>query len=203
MKWLERRNFKEGLIDLVFKKAKNRKEAGDNPHIQIPKGETVINRCSFAGDGLRYGVKNIIIPKGIIRICDYAFLHCFKLKNLVIHEGVSTIGVRSFEKCINLKNIYLPKSVTSIGDYAFETCIRLKYIIIPNGVTNIGHFILQECNSLESITIPEKYISLIHSGTLTNSKRFIFTKSYIFNYIILKSQKLLNFNLPLATITYT
>ena len=44
---ITKKEFKEGLFDLVFKEAKNREEVGDNKYIQIPKSVTSIGNSVF------------------------------------------------------------------------------------------------------------------------------------------------------------
>ena len=46
---MPKKEFKEGLFDLVFKEAKNREEVEDNKYIQIPESVTSIEDNAFAG----------------------------------------------------------------------------------------------------------------------------------------------------------
>ena len=80
---------------------------------------------------------DVIIPNGVDRIPDYAF-----------------IGPFAFEGCLKLENVELPPGVTNIEDYAFEGCKQLKKIVIPDGVVEICRYAFANCESLESVTLP-------------------------------------------------
>ena len=98
---------------------------------------------------------DITIPKGITKICDYAFVGCDTITNVVIPNSVISIGNSAFFDCSNLKNISLPNSVISIGDSAFYYCYNLKNISIPNSVVNIGAGAFSGCSNLEEVEIPD------------------------------------------------
>lgn len=98
---------------------------------------------------------DITIPKGITKICDYAFVGCDTITNVVIPNSVISIGNSAFFDCSNLKNISIPNSVTSIGDSAFYHCYNLKNISIPNSVVNIGAGAFSGCSNLEEVEIPD------------------------------------------------
>ena len=98
---------------------------------------------------------DITIPKGITKICDYAFVGCDTITNVVIPNSVISIGNSAFFDCSNLKNISIPNSVISIGDSAFYYCYNLKNISIPNSVVNIGAGAFSGCSNLEEVEIPD------------------------------------------------
>lgn len=98
---------------------------------------------------------DITIPKGITKICDYAFVGCDTITNVVIPNSVISIGNSAFFDCSNLKNISIPNSVISIGDSAFYHCYNLKNISIPNSVVNIGAGAFSGCSNLEEVEIPD------------------------------------------------
>ena len=133
---ITKKEFKEGLFDLVFKEAKNKEEVKETKYIQIPKGVTSIG--------------------------NYAFYNCNNLTSITIPKSVTSIGECAFESCKSLTSITIPDSVTSIGDYAFKNCKSLTSITIPESVTSIGTYAFWNCNSLYSITIPKQFESRIN-----------------------------------------
>ena len=98
-------------------------------------------------------LKNVVIPDGITKIADKAFVLCKKLKTVTIPNGVTSVGYMAFWDCEHLTNITIPNSVTSIGNSAFQYCKSLTSITIPNSVTSIKREAFRDCSSLTSITI--------------------------------------------------
>ncbi|MBR6645789.1 MAG: leucine-rich repeat protein [Clostridia bacterium] len=87
----------------------------------------------------RAEIVNVIIEKGIVDICDYAFYDCTALKNITIPSGVTLIGAYSFHNCRSLASVTLPSTVKTIYNHAFEYCSGLEKINIPSSVTSIGY----------------------------------------------------------------
>ena len=102
---IPKKDFKDGLFDLVFKEAKHKNEVGNNKYIQIPSSVTSIGLCAFA--------------------------NCNSLISITIPSSVTCIGDRAFANCNGLTFISIPSSVTSIGDWAFANCNGLTFISIP------------------------------------------------------------------------
>lgn len=67
----------------------------------------------------------VLIPEGITKIDNGAFLHCNRIETVSIPEGVRAIEPRTFEKHYSLKRIELPASLTWIGEDAFNYCSGL------------------------------------------------------------------------------
>ena len=133
---MPKKEFKEGLFDLVFKEAKNKEEVGENKYIQI--------------------------PDSVISIGHSAFCDCNSLTCITIPDSVTSIGVCTFYNCNSLTSITIPDSVTSIGHSAFYNCTSLTSITIPDSVTTIGDYAFENCKSLTSITIPKQFESEIN-----------------------------------------
>lgn len=61
-----------------------------------------------------------------------------KITSVIIPEGVKKIGDYAFLGCINLTNINIPSTVTEIGDSAFVGCHSVSSFDIPNKNVKIG-----------------------------------------------------------------
>ena len=118
------------LTNLIFKEGINKKDAGCNKYIKIPKSVTSVGYC--------------------------AFYNCQSLTYVIIPNSVTSIGYCAFYNC-SLNSIQIPDSVTSIGTCAFDNCSRLTSIRILPSVTSIGYYALNNCYSLKKITIPTKF----------------------------------------------
>ena len=127
-----KKEFKGGLIDLVFIKAIFPNFALDEAkHVQIPNTENnVLKSYMFENNE---NVENVIIPKGITCI-----------------EG------GSFEYCTNLKNIIIPEGVTHIEDEVFWNCENLHKLVFPKSLKHIGFNVI-ETRFITSLTIPKKF----------------------------------------------
>lgn len=98
---------------------------------------------------------DITIPKGITKICDYAFVNCETITNVVIPNSVISIGNSAFRDCYNLKNISIPNSVVNIGEGAFSGCSNLEKVEIPDGIKIIKDCTFTFCENLTTIIIPQ------------------------------------------------
>lgn len=98
---------------------------------------------------------DITIPKGITKICDYAFVNCDTITNVVIPNSVISIGDSAFNCCSNLKNISIPNSVVNIGKGAFSSCFNLEKVEIPDGIKIIKDYTFTSCEKLNTIIIPQ------------------------------------------------
>ncbi len=98
---------------------------------------------------------DITIPKGITKICDYAFENCDTITNVVIPNSVISIGDSAFNCCSNLKNISIPNSVVNIGKGAFSSCFNLEKVEIPDGIKIIKDYTFTSCEKLNTIIIPQ------------------------------------------------
>ena len=98
---------------------------------------------------------DITIPKGITKICDYAFENCDTITNVVIPNSVISIGNSAFSDCSNLKNISIPNSVVNIGKGAFSSCFNLEKVEIPDGIKIIKDCTFTSFEKLNTIIIPQ------------------------------------------------
>lgn len=88
-------------------------------------------------------IVKVKLDKRVKYICNGAFVksdcgmaYHTGLKEVIIPEGVIAIGKNAFE-CSGIDNIQLPKQLEYIGDFAFLRS-SLKQIVIPETVNHIG-----------------------------------------------------------------
>ena len=70
----------------------------------------------------------------------------------VIPDGIVKIGDRAFMDCAGLTDITIPDSVVEIGNYAFSFYHGLTDVEIPSSVKKIGEFAFSDCSRLTSRT---------------------------------------------------
>jgi hypothetical protein len=75
---------------------------------------------------------NIIIPKGVRGISNFAFDSCSNLTSVTIPDSVTTIGDSAFYKCDTLTSVTIGSSVTAIGSAVFTGCSNLTYVTFAN-----------------------------------------------------------------------
>ena len=67
----------------------------------------------------------VVIPKGVTRIGEWAFEGCSSLSGVVMPQGVTEIGESAFSGCTGLSSVVIPGSVTAIGEDAFDDGVEL------------------------------------------------------------------------------
>ncbi len=119
----------------------------------------------------------ILLPDGIERLGEYAFLMCERLteiqlpekikvipkgcfsscsglKELSVPIGTEEIAAGAFAHCSSLESVTLPSSLKVIGNSAFTNCFALSAIVIPEGVTTVGTGAFVNCTVLSDVTLP-------------------------------------------------
>ncbi|MBQ7164840.1 MAG: leucine-rich repeat domain-containing protein, partial [Clostridia bacterium] len=131
----------------------------------IPEGVTQIGVRAFDGHN---ELKNLIIPKEVTNIGQYAFNECENLES-VTFEGAKEGGenasrlvgldIYAFYGCKSLQSVVLPDSLTKIGSHAFEKCSALSSVTLGNAVSAIMGYAFAE-TAITSITLPETLVKL-------------------------------------------
>lgn len=109
-----------------------------------------------AGDYLFYGcnsLKTVTLPK--VETITANMVYRSALQHIIVPEGVKKIEDGAFMSMVSLQSIELPQSLEEIGGGAFMACKNLKSIVIPEGVKKINDLTFSNCHALEEITIPE------------------------------------------------
>ena len=76
-------------------------------------------------------LREIILPKTLEIIGDYAFENCNELGKIEFNEGLKKIHSGAFRYCKYLTKIYLPDSLEEIEPNAFCFCDNLYKVSIP------------------------------------------------------------------------
>ena len=114
-------------------------------------------------------LEEILLPKEIKSIGEYAFNGCGKLIRINIPNSVNTIGSGAFAGCTTLQYISLPNALTRIRQATFGACINLSSIIIPQSVTDIENWAFSDCFSLKEVHMKGKTSPTIKSASFTTS----------------------------------
>ncbi|MBR4388581.1 MAG: leucine-rich repeat domain-containing protein [Prevotella sp.] len=96
-------------------------------------------------------ITDLIIPEGVTRIGDFAFLGCISLKSVSFPSTLKSIGGDAFENCSNITNINIPEGVTTIGDCAFSYMLALESVTIPSSVVSIGEWAFSDNIKLKEV----------------------------------------------------
>ena len=102
----------------------------------------------------RYAIQQVVLPKGLKSIGNYAFYRCFSLQDVELPSTLTSIGKRAFYDCDNIRHVNIPEGVTSVGAYAFYSCARLNTASLPSTLTSISQDLFND-SSIRSITLSE------------------------------------------------
>lgn len=100
-----------------------------------------------------YNIKNIVIPKSVKVIDEYAFNDCSSLETIVFEENseLETINHRAFASLTSLEEIVLPDSLITIEDEAFNNCYILNKVTFGTNLTTIGNNAFEYCSSIKEV----------------------------------------------------
>jgi len=179
---------------------------GMEKNLLIPaylNGEKIISighDCFYGNDN----VESIVLPEGLIEICDMAFKECSSLKYISIPTTLEYIGYEAFRDCTLLESIILSANIGYIGDYcfyrchnliniifntvdevklgyaAFSECINLKALKLPKKISELGSYCFNGCESLEGVVLPRE-INAVGD--------YVFLNSVGLNRIYIKTEK--------------
>jgi len=134
--------------------------------VTIPKGVLRIDNYAFS---VQTNLKSVNLPNSLTHIGRCAFQLCSALTQIKIPEGVTNIGMYAFSCCFSLREISLPSSLSQIESKAFGVCSNLETILIPRGVTNIGASAFGSCARLIEIRVaPDNAYYASKEGVLYN-----------------------------------
>lgn len=115
-------------------------------------------------------VKDIVIPKGISIIEDYAFLGCDFIETLTLGVDVEEIGLYAFQNCVNLKTVAVDDAMGILNAGAFKGCSSLQSIDFSEStLATIGYESFADCTSLAEVKLSET-LSEIGDFAFANTK---------------------------------
>lgn len=96
----------------------------------------------------------VVIPKGVTKIGDDAFLGCTNLTQITIPDSVTEIGEFAFQDCTGLTDVTLPNEI-QVLNHTFEGCTGLKHIKLPNHLKWVWNGVFKGCSALEELSFPQ------------------------------------------------
>lgn len=155
----------------VFRNAQSFKDLYINDLVSyltmvIPLNEDESNPAYYAENIYLNGErpKNIVIPEGVTRICDFAFHGCKTLETVKFPSTLVRIGERAFAGCTNLKDFILPESVKDIGSAAFMSCKSITTVVLSANLVNLDMDAFSYCSNLKTVYVHAEKVYINESA---------------------------------------
>ncbi len=110
------------------------KYLGDETHVEIPQGTTLVNSFAFSDNQF---VETVSIPQTVHKLGLGAFYYCENLKQVNFEQGLKIIMDSAFEGCSSLTQVQLPDGLETLGAFVFVDCPNLSDIYVPSTVKYI------------------------------------------------------------------
>ena len=134
----------------------------------LPDSITEIGEYAFSECGLT----RIKLPVNLGEITNGMLYDCKYLKQVVFPKKLKTIGEYAFSMCLGLNSVEIPEGVTSIGEGAFASCgnyaswgayypsSSFTSVKLPSTLQSLGNNVFRWCTSLQTINIPGKTVEV-------------------------------------------
>lgn len=104
--------------------------------------------------GCTGSAESAVVPEGVTRIGDFAFIECASLASVTLPSTLSDLGNSVFGNCVSLTSIALPSSVSVIKNGVFKGCSSLARVDLSSGIAEIGNLAFGDCVGLSKMVIP-------------------------------------------------
>lgn len=128
--------------------------SGDEEKLNIPESINGNNVVSIADKAFYNNktVKEVVFPKTIKRVGDYAFANCSNLYSVRFDSNITYFGKGVFQNS-SVKKAELPKTLQKIEDEMFKNCSKMTQVVFPDNLLGIGKEAFYGCTSLESMVV--------------------------------------------------
>lgn len=85
---------------------------------------------TYNGNDEKVEIPSYINGKPVKTIEDSAFYGNLTVKEIIIPKTIIRVGHQAFIGCVNLRKIYIPSSILDFGRYALDNCPNLEKIFV-------------------------------------------------------------------------
>lgn len=82
-------------------------------------------------------IKEVILPRNVVKIENYAFKNCYNLKYVKLGNQTTTLGNNAFYNCKNLETLDNLEVIQNLGQSVFEGCDSLKTLNLGKNLKTI------------------------------------------------------------------
>ena len=103
-------------------------------------------------------IKDVLVPKGIESIGEYAFYGCKNLLALSA-ENIRVVSPHAFDGCIGLIHLSLGDEISEVKEYSFASCTSLTNFKCDKNIHSIGAYAFSN-SGLEHFTFSEDALTI-------------------------------------------
>ena len=137
--------------------------------MRLPSGTRMVVPYAF----YYQDIEGIVLPEGVEKVDEYAFMCCEKLKVVQVASSVTNIKANAFYQCPNIEEAEIPIFQEHISTIFPDSYNRITSLKICSEGVYLTDSAFSECNGLVSVDLSGTPIATIGNHTFAGCERLL------------------------------